>query len=77
MAKNTASLAGRIVREQNGNSENNDIAIIRAAADTRCNHHKVFLFFFFSKVCNPLKESDESKGPSPQENPHMSTDTQT
>lgn len=47
VAKNTASLAGRIVREQNGNSENNDIAIIRAAADTRCNYHKVFLFFFF------------------------------
>ena len=70
MGKNTVSLAGRIVRKQN-----NDTEILKVVADARCNYHKVLLLL--SEVCNPLKESDKSKGPSLQENSQRSTNTQT
>lgn len=70
MGKNTVSLAGRTVRKQN-----NDTEILKVVADARCNYHKVLLLL--SEVCNPLKESDKSKGPSLQENSQRSTNTQT
>ena len=68
MGKNTVGLAGRIFRKQN-----NDTEIMRVVADARSNDHKVLLLL--SEVCNPLKESDKSKGPSLQENPQRNTNT--
>lgn len=70
MGKNTVGLAGRIIRKQN-----NDTEIRKVVADAGRNYHKVLLLL--SEVCEPLKESDKSKGPSLQENSQRSTNTQT